>query len=438
MSEPAKECEGDRRVASDAAEKDRAVEEESPQMRSVALMSPLAGPSLLPPPPSLLSRPSAFLTAPTKAASFGVKKEWSGKTSTAVWNVKSDDLDLVPVDYPLERTHREICEDACTVAKRISCALQALSIEAEYVSEEAKAKCKTNDCVGFRIRLYAGSETGEPVVVEIQRRCGSSSSFMRSCRAILDAAEGKELKFGAATAAVQSRKLPPFMMKKPIGQLKCLQSIAPAKLPPPPPTGGNLSLDNVIAMLRSKKRESNIMGLENLCCLTDEVKTAPSAAVSVSKTIIVGDDKYDVREDIRSLTEGDGFDEEDDIVFSRHMKNVRHLALTIFANALSVCCKDGCLVNAVEQQPWFVDYLIPLLLEELKCAETNTGNAYHAAWCLQSLIAASAVARQALTVNGGIAVLEEAHSVGLRRHELLFTETKRCLESLGSTTTIVS
>jgi len=404
-----------------------AVEEEAPPLRSVAL---LAGPpTLLQPPPLLFSAKSA----PVSSVPFGVKKEWSGETSPAIWNVKSDDLELVPVDYPLERTNREIHQNATTVAKRISAALRAMSIDTEYISEKAKAKCKTNDCVGFRIRLYAGSETGEPVVVEIQRRCGSASSFMRSCRAILDAAEGKEVK--SLAQAGQPPKLPPFMMKKPIGQMKCLQSLPPLKAPSLL-VSTDVSLDNVVGMLQSNKRDVNILGLENLCCLTDPVKTAPLAAISVSKSIVLGSDKHNVRDDIRNLTERDIFGVEDDITLARHLNHVRHLALQVFANSLAVCCKDGCLTDAVQQQSWFVDYMIPSLLSELKRAETNSSNAYHAAVCLQSLIASSPASRQTLVEKGCVAVLEEAHTVGLRRHELLSSETKRCLESLGSTTTV--
>ena len=343
-------------------------------------------------------------------------------SAAAVWKVTGDDLELVPVDYPLERTHREILDDAGTVAQRISSALQFLSIEAEYVTKEAKAKCKTNDCVGFRIRLYAGSETGEPVIVEIQRRCGSASSFMRSCRAILDAAEGKELK--AAVVQQQSRVVPP------VGQLKCLLAIPPAKRPPPPTVDG--SLDNAASMLRSNKRDSNILGLEKLCCLTDQMKTSSSTALAVSKAIILGESKHEFREDIRDLVERDLLEADDDIARSRHAANVRHMALIIFANATLVCFQDGCLSGALREHAWFVEYLIPLLLGELEAAETNASNAYHAAGCLQSLISASSVARQAVVRNGGIAILEEAHSVGLRRHELLSTEAKQCLESIAS------
>lgn len=354
-----------------------------------------------------------------------IKKEWSGNVS--LWRVTSDNLELVPVDFPLERTHREIYQDAITVSNRIAETLRSLSIEAEFINEEAKAKCKTKDCVGFRIRLYAGSETGEPVVVEIQRRCGSASSFICTCRAILDAAEGKEIK------AVTPRRLAPFI-KKPIGQMKCLQSIPLTSIKVL--TEVEASLDTVLAMIRSKKRDSNILGLENLCSLTDPIKTTSELAISVSKYIVLGDEKYDFREEILNLTEYVcGSDE--DFNLSKHLAHMRHLVFNIFANALALCKKSRCLTMAVEDQSWFVETLIPSLLNELKLAQSNTSNAYHAAWCIGSLIEGSDVARQALLEKHAVPILEEAHTIGLRRHELLYTETKRCLECINSNNTSI-
>ena len=121
-------------------------------------------------PPIGLSKPKLGLTQ--SRTSFTVTQEWTSQQ----WDVKGHDLEMVPVDFPLERTHREIRCDASEVAKRISSSLQRLSIDAEYDNEKAKAKCKTMECVKFRIRLYASGENGQPVVVEVQRRSGSTSS----------------------------------------------------------------------------------------------------------------------------------------------------------------------------------------------------------------------------------------------------------------------
>lgn len=314
-------------------------------------------------PPIGISRPPVGLKPLSRQEDpFAVKKEWCGVADSTIWDVKGEDLEQIPLGFQLERTHREIRDaDAAEVASRITKTLCQLSIEAEYDCKQAKAKCKTNDYVGFRIRLFAGGENGQPVVVEVQRRCGSASSFMRSCRAILDAAEGKTV------AVPAQKKLPPF---KPVSQMKCLQSVI--KQEEKKDDGSEAALDGVLDMLRSKRSDLNVLGLENLVCLTDPLKTCPVAALRVSRCVAVGDDKFDVREEIRMLTERDvfasGFEEEE--TAARHMDHLRHLALQIFANSLSMCSKDGCLSLACEQK-WFADHLIPSLVDELKRARSS-------------------------------------------------------------------
>jgi hypothetical protein len=362
----------------------------------------------------------------SKASSFGVKNEWSGVASAdASWNVKGEDLEVVPVDYPLERTHREISDaDASLVAARISEALASMSIETEFDCKNAKAKCKTGDYVGFRIRLYAGDESGQPVVVEVQRRCGSVSSFMSTCRAILSAAEGKP------TSQAAEKRGPPT----PVGELKCLASEFQKELN----VGeeADAALAGVIRMMRSSQLDTNLLGIENLVSLTDPIKTSPSVALAVSKSIALGDDKYDMREEIRLLTERDVFasdtnDREEGI--SPPAEQLRHFALIVFANALSVCAKDGSLEGAVKSQSWFSEQLVPSLLGELRRAPSNAINAYQAACCLSSLLSCSNCTRRLFLENSVNDVLQQAHSFGQSRHSLLARETELCLKLLDLT-----
>jgi hypothetical protein len=380
-------------------------------------------------PPALgIKRPPSLQGARVKSdASFGVEKEWSAMMSPSLWNVKCEDLEMVPLDFPLERTNREIVgATASEVSSRISNVLRVLSIEADFDDKKAKAKCKSSDLVSFRIRLYAGGEQGQPVVVEVQRRCGSASSFMYSCRAILNSAEGKGVEETLGT-----KKVPPFM-KKPIGEMKCLQSVVPKN--------ENVDevviaeLDRVMEMLRSKQHDSNVLGLENLCSITDPLKTVPLVAIRVSKCVVLGDEKYDVREEIRALTERDVFVPEDGP--SEHAEHLRHLSLAAFANALSTCSKDGCLTAAVKDQKWFADHLIPLLIDELKRAPLSACIAYRAASCLHSMIECSVEARIILKKSGGVDVLEKAHEFGLGSHELLANETLRCLKVVNVPSTL--
>jgi len=411
-------------------------DEPSTTNSAVALMS--SEPSLLQSRPSPFGKAPALAPlsfskpkiglAPLRSESVTVKKEWTGVTSSAIWNVKGEDLEQVPVDFPLERTHREIANvDASEVAARISSVLGALSIEAEYDDEKARAKCKTAEYVSFRIRLYSGGEAGQPVVVELQRRCGSASVFMKSCRAILCAAEGKDMPRSASSKTTP----PPFLMT-PVSQMKCLQSATVAPKWESLEDSSTAEIEKVLSMLRESRRDSNLLALENLCCLTDPVKTSSVVALQMSKYVALGDDKYDIRDEIREKMDRDVFTasefDEDESAHS-HIEHLRCLAFRSLANALEMCSKDGCLAAAVESQKWF-DELIPSLLDELKMASTSATTAQEAASSLSSLLSCSDKASRVFSKHGGVDVVKEANAYGKQFHALLAEETGRCLSIL--------
>ncbi len=200
-----------------------------------------------------------------RGGSVSVKREWN----EANWKVNS--LDPVPLDFPLERTRREIHgANAAQVAERISNTLRVLSVEAEYDGEKAKAKCKTNDMVSFRIRLFAGDEGNQqPVIVEIQRRSGSPSCFMRVCRQILDGAEGMEI---PADTVPARKKMPSCMMKAPVSSLKCIQKESAVR---DPQAEAISSIQKSLELLRSKEMDTNCLGLD---CANDSAELRTSMA----------------------------------------------------------------------------------------------------------------------------------------------------------------
>jgi len=407
------------------------VTEEIPGMRSVALMpgasklTPLSGgPKFGKAPPIGLSKPKIGLGK--SRTSFTVTQEWTSTVSSASWNVKDEDLEMVPVDFPLERTHREIRSNATEVAQRIATSLQRLSIDAEYDDEKAKAKCKTVECVKFRIRLYASGENRQPVVVEVQRRAGSTSNFMRSCRAVLDAAEGTVVT--VASAAPKARmpgKFPPPM--KSLGAMKCLQKVEIRG--PSPEEEAAMAFGSAAALCKSGKHDSVILGLQSLCSLTDPVKASPKVSTQVSKWVLLGHDTYSTREDITSIlsTVVDEDDEELAVLFEQQ----KHFALMALANALDMLCKDGSLAGAVSKHSWFETALVPALLAAVKLAEGSASNAYAATRGIYSMLScADAAALRVIEENNGMETIKMAHHVGLQTHDLLAKEAGRCLESV--------
>jgi hypothetical protein len=355
--------------------------------------------------------------------SVAIKREWN---ESANWKVST--LDQVPLDFPLERTRREIHDVSSTeVAERISSTLRLLSVEAEYDDENAKAKCKTSDMVSFRIRLFAGGEDGLPVIVEIQRRSGPSSCFMRVCKKILDGAEGVVVE----AETVPARKvLPPFLAKRPVGDLKCLKDVA---LKRDPHAEANSAINKSLDLLRSKNKDVNILGLENLCNISDPLKTLPDIALLACHAVIVGEHSLEIREEIGVMLQKDAFlpEEFEEDAMEEVFDKCRHLALVLLSNVLVLTSKDGCLATALTSEKWFADFLIPSLLDEVKCFELSMNNAYEASCGLTCIATCSEFARRVMEEHSAVEDLRAAHEHARKNHELLANETERTLKALG-------
>jgi hypothetical protein len=354
--------------------------------------------------------------------SVTVKREWN----EANWQVTA--LDPVPLDFPLERTRREIHNVTATqVADRISKTLRLLSVEAEYDGQKAKAKCKTNDMVSFRIRLFAGDESlQQPVIVEIQRRSGSPSCFMRVCRQILDGAEGLDIE---AETVPARKKMPACMMKMPVSGLKCIQK---ASVDRDPQAEANGSILKSLDLLRSKEKDTNCLGLESLCHMTDPLKTRPDIALLCCKAVISGEHSVEIREEIGVILQKDVFvpEEFEDNSMKEMFDKCRHLSLCLLSNVLDLTSKDGCLADAVKTEKWFAD-LIFTLLDEVKGFEGSSNNAYEAACGLTCLASCSDVARRLMLEQSAVEDLQAAYAFAVCNHELLANETERSLQALG-------
>ena len=373
-------------------------------------------------------RPSGFVAAKEDIRMDGLTmaKEWIGKVAvTSNWDIKDDGLKTVPLDFLLERTHKEIhgC-GACEVACRISDALRDLSIEAEFDDERAKAKCCTRDFVSFRIRLFASGEGGTPVIVEVQKRSGQTMSFMQSCRAILSAAEGLKV------AEQPQKKGPPSTFKLPIGEMQCLKGVPPVVI-----TNEDVRsyLEKSIELMRSDKRDANLLGIENLCLLTDPLKTALSTASRVSFYVVIGDDKCNIRDEIEVLSqrsaETSAFMQSPMEEGVDYFQQIHHHILRLFSNALLLTAQSGLLHDAVQSQSWFRGHLVPTLLDEIKNAALCPNNSHVAAKCLHSLMCSDVACDEVLALDG-LVTLRSARVFGHRRHEQLATESDRCVKAL--------
>jgi len=367
------------------------------------------------------SKPLALESKSRSATGIIVRHEWK----ECNWKIST--LNKVPLDFPLERTRREVEVPVTDVVDRITKCLRLLSIEAEFDGENAKAKCKTGDMVSFRIRLFAGQpRTPEPIIVEIQRRSGSPHCFMRVCKKLLDAAEGIEIQPESVPAR---KKMPSCIMRTPVCEMKCLQNIDKQD----PRIEVNMGIKKSLEMLRSKEKDVNVLGLENLCFMTDPLKTRPDMAKISCRAMIFGEYCTEIRDKVGIMLQKDALLREE---FEIHpckelFDKCRHLAIVVLSNVLAMTSQDGCLDDAVQNQKWFTEFLIPSLLDEVKSFEVSSNNAYEAVCGLTSLATCSDVARRVMKENSAVTDLRTANQFAVYNHDLLASETRRSLGLLG-------
>lgn len=369
-----------------------------------------------------IAKPTAFVS---KSRSTGKGTAMKSDQKECKWKVSS--INEVPLDFPLERTRRDIYTVPVTeVVDRISKCLRLLSIDAKFDDENAMAKCKTSsDMVSFHIRLFAGgSKKEDPIIVEMQKRSGERRCFMWICKKILDAAEGAEIQ--AETFPL--RKIPLCVMKTPIGQMKCLQDVDK----PDHYRDAHEGINKSLQLLRSKEKDVNVLGLESFCILTDPLKTRADVAIICCKAIMKGQNCSEIRDAIGDMLQKDTYLPGEYKVQGR--KDVedkcRSLAIVLLSNVLALMSQDGCLDDAIQNQKWFTDFLIPSLSDEVKNFEVSSNNAYEASCGLNHMATCSVIAKSMIKENFAIEDLQLANEFAIYNHELLASETKRSLEVL--------
>lgn len=403
------------------------VAEQEPVMRSVAMGLPRA-PTPRGMPGKIPGRPPIGIP-PLKGGLHGLKPNQTTPhekpvKKTETWAVSA--VEPVPNDFPIERTSRHVKDaEPSEVSSRISKCLQMRSIEAKYDNERAVAKCRNPDFVSFRIRLYGcKQEEGLCVLVEVQRRKGSSQSFARDCRAILEAAEG-----GDCSTASDSEVI---CLKCPVSQMACLQGVDVVA----PDVAGEEEL--AAFLLDDPRLDSNMLGMELLKNSTDPRHSAPNVVVLSAEHIVSPGSETVLRDNVFSILQHGslkpdqrpytGPEGEED-----YNEKMHNLALAAVANALATTKEDGSLKKAVvDQKEWFSRILLPVIFENIGRAQERPHDAFLAAKCLKSVVMSCESATQLAIENGAVMILEDVISSGLDHHLLLREEVREIYSFLMS------
>ena len=308
-----------------------------------------------------------------------------------------------PSDYPDQR----IClEDLTTVAFRVSECNRIRSIEAEYDSDTATAKCIALRNTHFRIILFHG-ETERHIIVDIKRMSGCSLIFQEEYRAIMNAA-----KFGEIT----TRKVSQYAQIPTSNEQYRNDSI---------PLQDDVLKQSLLSMkihLYSDCHDIRVMALEDVVSTTNSEHSFDDTALKASKMIMEKD--LGIRESLSSIIL-----EKEVNVFND--KYIRCLALTILSNVFSTLSKERILTPFI-QDKWSSS-LIPSLIDEIKTAAKHPRNASLAAKCLSALFTNSveACSRAGKDI---LVTLEAAKRVGKSSYANLEKEAQVAIEKIGQHT----
>jgi hypothetical protein len=316
-----------------------------------------------------------------------------------IWKLR--DVPVLPELYVLERTAvfvpHATPED---VSMRVSEVLRERSIEATYDDVAAKAKCLTADGVDFRVRLFRGRGSyGHGVIVEVQRRFGTSNVFFEETTAILDAAEDKVPVPPPPVLAKSSTTNALPLMTSGNGADQVPDNDSPLR--------PSSSLDMVSKMLNHRGYDTKHLALQMLISLTDASKIGTRTAESVSTEFLKLDDANEVAGSVLSFILDKKVDDD--------MAKLRALAFQATANAFQA-------VNG-KVSPILKDQFRFVVVDELREAKKTPRNALQAARIAEFLIPEDAGS----DLHNA---LEMAAEVGAARHAALQRQAQLCLDKL--------
>lgn len=353
---------------------------------------------------------------------------WYIPTIDRRWHIDLSVLPSHPGDYPVERTSRVVHGvEADVIACRLSKCLQSRSIETKFSDDEAHvATCRNTNFVKFYIRLY--SDRDEGVLVEIQRLCGDCVSFMKDCRALLDASEGIEIK--APEMEEQS-----LFLRMPI----CEMSFFKTAVATIPPVDEAEPVNMTAGLLASNQSDSNLLGMESLATLTDIKKTGKATAVLSAKRVLCPEHEdnktFNMHNYVMSLivyaNESDDNSFYEGTAMEDHAMKLRNLAICSVANSLSLMVSEGHLFEVLHSCcDWYKDVLVPQLVQDLSTAREHPHDACYASRCLNSLAKSCKRCVDKIKIVGGLSALKTAQEVGESEFAMLERDAKCCHDIL--------
>ncbi len=395
-------------------------------------------PLLLPNPKSSHLSPTKLIQLKHEAASYsssppGVIDAGRGTRS---WDVEHASLPSRPDDFPQLPTTRIVQGvKASVISNCISDCLRIRSVKMTISKSQGNlARCLNTDFCRFNVRLYS-TDDGAAVLVEVHRLCGDAVSFMRDCRAVFQAAEGKQ---------IDQEKDVPLILRHPVSQMNFLRSLS---LSPTSEEEYALAIKSTFDLLSSHMSDSNMLGMESLVIQSDPIKTDRSSALDVSRWILSRTDVdnyggFNLHNHLMSIilhNEGDvvrGSEDsrtmmEDWTSQAQHDAKLRTLAMVALSNALQLFSSENLLSTTISSDlEWYMSALIPTLIHDLNMSMENPHDACYASRCLSTLAKSSVDLANQMRDSGCLDSIKNAEEVGTREFAMLAQDARTCRDSL--------
>jgi len=317
--------------------------------------------------------------------------------SHCLWNVTK--LKTLPEDYDLARTSRFITNtNVSTICSRIVTCLRNLGVVIDYDSEEAVVRCETQYFVKLCINLYRGKGNfSHGIIVEVKRTLGGCIEFMADCRAILKAAEGKSTN--------EENK---FVPRKSISEMECLKNCNEIL------RNASKYVDEALECsekyLQDERDDMKMLGLSSVNSLLDEKTCSCDTLKCVYKSVFTGEINPGIRKSIMSFLKKD-FDAKTSDEYRRKLHN---MSLQVIYKALYTCrtiCREG-FIRAIKENPWLIDSLTKILVEDIKNFKLYPPDALAALKCLNEMIPLSEDVKEQALSSGVLGASEEAYKIG--------------------------
>jgi hypothetical protein len=415
------------------------------------MIMPSLGPLPTMPPSAMMGQgggSATINTSPMKAPSlerYGlVQQKQKQVTTRFVWNLTS--APSLPEFHPLERTAVFIPHSTPSdIAPRISSILRERSIEAQYDDSKAKVRCTTEEGVDFRIRLYRGrGRYNHGIIVEVQRRFGTSLVFHNDTQAILDGAEGKvstltsppSFKRAATTTTTLA---PPSITSKNLPEVTDEDEDTDTD---DEYGSGSSSADSSLAMVAKMMKlpgfDSQYLGLQTLSPLVDSDRLSLSTARAVATKLFQPDNEVGIKvfqcivnnnnSNNRGGCKGkkrksrgvfDDEDDDDDDDDNNDSMILRNMCLNILANSLRAY--DG----TKQEIPLFLRELLrPALLQDLQDADKHPNTALLSAKSLQYFVKVDHDTTELYDA------FDHAKQVGESKHSNLMIQAQKCMSAI--------